>query len=115
MNSRPDLGKLADVWADLATQPFICSKAAEVTQAVVGGSIFGYWSDDNPSAELGRSEGGHDFVIVDKEWLLDFWAAAYYAARPIYHLQTDAEEVRRLYGERDRWEKVWRKYENTRT
>ena len=97
---------LATAWAELAKRPFICSEAARLTQRIVGGAIFGYWIEDNPTAELGRDEGGHDFLIVDKKWLVDFWAAAYYGERPIHNLKTDAKEINRLYGDRGKWEVV---------
>jgi hypothetical protein len=100
------MSKLADAWEKLAQGPFVCSQASEVTQAIVGGVIMGYWSKNNPTAELGRSEGGHDFLIVDDEWVLDFWAAAYYGERPIHNLKTDATEIARLYGDRSKWEKA---------
>lgn len=102
--SNPNLSKLADAWAKLAQGPFICCQAVEVTQQIVGGVRMGYWSANNPTAELGRSEGGHDFLIVDNEWIIDFWAAAYYGERPIYSLKEDAAEIARLYGDRSKWE-----------
>lgn len=95
--------KLADAWDQLAKRPFICTEAAYQSQEIVGGTIFGYHCEDNPTAELGKSEGGHDFLIVEKRYILDFWAAAYYGHKPIFDLQADAQEILKLYGPRECW------------
>lgn len=95
--------ELAAAWDKLAKGPFVCWQAAEVSRQVLGGVRMGYFIEDNPTAELGRAEGGHDFLIVDEEWILDFWAAAYYGERPIHNLQTDTAEIARLYGDRTKW------------
>lgn len=115
--SRELMARLADVWASLAASPegFICSTAAIESQNVVGGIVYGYWADDNPTAELGRTEGGHDFLVVDERWILDAWASAYYGERPIHDLHdpNDQPEITRLYGDRAKWvdietrEKEW--------
>ena len=101
---KPDMQLLAATWARVASKPegFTCSEAAVLSQAAVGGTVFGYWSDDNPSATLGQDEGGHDFLLVD-EYILDFWAAAYEGKKPIYHLVDDAQEISLLYGDRSKW------------
>jgi hypothetical protein len=96
---------LADAWEELSKGPFVCWQAAEVTRQIVGGVRMGYYAEDNPTAALGRAEGGHDFLIVDDEWILDFWAAAYYGESPIHSLKTDAAEIARLYGDRSKWER----------
>ncbi len=96
--------QLAEVWAELAKGPFVCWQAAEASRKVLGGVRMGYFIADNPTAELGRSEGGHDFLIVDGEWLVDFWAAAYCGERPLHNLKTDSVEIARLYGDQSKWE-----------
>jgi hypothetical protein len=103
LSSKPDFVKLAEAWEKLAKAPFVCSQAAEISQEILGGVIMGYWSENNPIAELGHSEGGHDFLIVDDEWIIDFWAAAYCGECPIHNLKTDAAEIRKLYGPRCKW------------
>jgi hypothetical protein len=95
--------KLADVWEQLAKRRFICTQAAFESQKVVGGVIYGYHAEDNPSALLGSSEGGHDFLLVEDRYILDVWAAAYYGYKPIFDLQTDQVEILMLYGPRDMW------------
>lgn len=106
--SRELTGKLADTWARLARRRFVCTDAAIESQKIVGGVVYGYWEEDNPEAELDRGCGGHDFLIVDDRWLLDFWAAAYIGERPIYDLHDSGDdiEVKRLYGPRDKWQPV---------
>ena len=100
----PDFRKLGEAWEALAKRPFVCWEAAEVSRRILGGVRYGYFSEDNPTAELGRNEGGHDFLVVDDEWLVDFWAAAYYQERPIFNLKKDAAEIARLYGDRRKWQ-----------
>ena len=100
-----EMVQLAEAWEKLAQGPFVCWQAAEVSREILGGVRMGYFHADNPTAELGRSEGGHDFLIVDDEWVVDFWAAAYYGHNPIHNLKTDAAEIARLYGDRSKWER----------
>jgi len=95
---------IAEVWARLASRSFLCTEAAFETQQAVGGRIMGYYHHDNPTAVLGTTEGGHDFLLVDGEWIIDFWAAAYYGECPIHHLTDNA--TRRLYGDPQLWEDV---------
>jgi hypothetical protein len=106
--SRELMIRLADVWASLATRPFICTQAADESRAIVGGIIYGYYAEDNPTAFLGHDEGGHDFLVVDDRWILDFWAAAYYGEMPVWdlHEPSDAADIARLYGPRDKWTNI---------
>lgn len=71
----------------------------------LGGVVHGYRHKDNPDAELGASEGGHDFVIVDDHWLVDWWAKDTYQERDLYDLtdEKDLKEVLRLYGDPGEW------------
>jgi|SRR6266852_4227455 len=98
---------LAAAWSELAMREggFTCTEAAHSTQLVVGGTMFGYWTVDNPTAELGQSEGGHDFLLVESCYIVDFWAAAYYGKCPILHLVKDVETIQKLYGDQSKWEK----------
>jgi len=71
----------------------------------LGGIIHGYLHDDNPTAILGEPEGGHDFVIVDDRWLVDWWAKDTYQERDLYDLEnpSDRAEALRLYGDPEKW------------
>lgn len=104
----PDIKRLAAAWKELARRKegFICSQAAFASRDVVGGVVYGYWAEDNPAAFLGSSEGGHDFLVVNDRWIIDFWAAAYYDEMPIHDLTKDHAEILRLYGSRDKWHLV---------
>jgi len=98
---------LAAAWSELAMREggFTCSEAAHSTQLVVGATMFGYWAVDNPTAELGQSEGGHDFLLVEDRYIVDFWAAAYCGKCPVLDLVTDIAIIRKLYGNPSNWEK----------
>lgn len=69
------------------------------------GVVYGYLHKENPDAELGRAEFGHDFVVVDDRWLVDWWAFDTYQKRDLYDLRDpqDATLVRKLYGPMERW------------
>lgn len=99
---------LLDVWHELESRPegFICTTAAHECRERLGeGVIFGYVHDENPEAELGESEGGHDFLLVRDRYIVDYWAHSYYQHRPIWDMQNSdgAVWVKRLYGAREKW------------
>jgi hypothetical protein len=98
---------LAAVWRELAARAegFICTVAAEETQKVVGGEIYGYYAEDNEDGWLGQGEGGHDFLIVGG-YILDFWATVYHGQRPVLSLTRDAEAIMHLYGPRSKWQRI---------
>lgn len=84
-----------------------CTQCAEFIQQRVGGTIKGYFHDDNPEAEIGESEGGHDFLIAGK-YLVDPWANGYYDYQAVYDLANpqDAKLVAKLYGPQENWKTV---------
>lgn len=98
--------KLALAWGALVahTEGFCCGDAAYESREALGrGVIFGYSPQENPTAILGHDEGGHDFLLVNGRFILDFWAATYYDYKPQYDLETDAKEILQLYGPRENW------------
>jgi len=90
--------------------PFaICTLACQwISQSLSDVKILGYWSDDNPTATVGVSEGGHDFVILNDRYLLDFWyKLTYEPEHPVYlDIHTDRELITQLYGEPKTWMNV---------
>lgn len=98
---------LRPVWERLAVEPegYLCTRAARECRAIVGGEIMGYQFNSNPTAQLGESESGHDFLVVGG-FIVDCWSADYYGNSAILHLERDAADVRRLYGDSAKWEKV---------
>jgi hypothetical protein len=99
---------LARCWAELAKRPegFICTDAATESQKIVGGVVYGYYAEDNPDGWLGQGEGGHDFLVVEDRWILDFWAAAYHGQCPVWDIIKDVNAVHSLYGPRKRWTRI---------
>jgi hypothetical protein len=69
------------------------------------GVVHGYHHEDNPTAVLGETEGGHDFLLIDDRWLVDWWAKDTYQERDLYDLKKleDQAEVERLYGDPKNW------------
>jgi hypothetical protein len=95
-------------------RPFICGGVGLIGRCtdtsvwladLLGGVIHGYLHDDNPTAIMGEPEGGHDFVLVDDRWLVDWWAKDTYQERDLYDLKNsvDESEVLRLYGDPQKW------------
>lgn len=80
----------------------ICSMSAWDLEAKLGGKVHGYHIVDNPDAEVGQNEEGHDFLVLDG-FIVDWWYRSYYGGPGVYDLKKDAKEVRRLYGPRSRW------------
>lgn len=79
----------------------VCNCSALLMKLKFGGEIWGYFIDDNPMAALGRSEGGHDFLVVGDQ-IVDMWAAIIYGKALITKI--DSDEARALYGDRAKWE-----------
>lgn len=102
---------------DYGNHPFICEQVGQVSRCTdsatyladkLGGEVYGYTIEDNPEAEVGGAEGGHDFAVVDDRWLVDFWAKDSYQLPDLYDMAdpSDAELVRRRYGDRENWTRM---------
>lgn len=63
--------------------------------------IMGYNADDNPTAVVGEAEGGHDFLVVDNKWIVDFWYEANYDEK--FPLLLPIERAAEYYGDRSTW------------
>lgn len=87
---------------------FICYNSAEMVVERFGGRVVGYYSDDNPSAVVGKDAGGHDFAIVFDEFIVDWWYQSFWGVHhdPVLHMARDAREVSRRYGDESKWEPV---------
>lgn len=67
--------------------------------------ILGYLSRNNPKARAGRDEGGHDFLVVDNNVIVDVWLSELYRG-PLITQMSDWKAVRKWYGEPSQWERV---------
>lgn len=77
--------------------------------------IWGFDYQSNPTSAAARYyTTGHDFAIVDGRWIVDGWVknAVPLSDRTIFDLENpnDADEIRRLYGDRDKWEEAPRNW-----
>jgi hypothetical protein len=92
---------------------FQCTASARRVAEKFDGRVVGFYSEDNPAAEIADGEDGHDFTIVADRFVVDYWAA--YAAgvteRAIYDLSDagDRATVLRLYGPKDAWKPLDKK------
>lgn len=88
-----------------------CTVTAAAIAADLRAAVYGYAAENNPDAELGQLEGGHDFALVENRYIVDWWATAYpaLAGHPGVIDTVDpawAERVLRWYGPRQRWSKL---------
>jgi len=73
------------------------------------GQLGGYDITNNPTAELGQLEGGHDFCLVGGRFIVDWWATEYAAVEPQHPGVLDlgdpaqAQLALRWYGDRNCW------------
>lgn len=89
--------------------PGRCTDVSVYLAERLGGQVYGYSIEDNPDAQIGALEGGHDFAIVgDGRYLVDFWARDTYQYPDLHDMKDPAqmEEVRRLYGDPERWTRM---------
>lgn len=97
------------VWAD-GDPVFQCTTSARRVADTFGGRVVGYFSDDNPTAEIGKDEDGHDFAFIAERFLVDYWGAYVVGEidRPVFDLAdpADREIISRLYGPREAWRTV---------
>lgn len=102
---------------DHGDQPFICHGIGVVGRCTdtaiyladkLGGVVYGYTTEDNPEAQVGADEGGHDFAMVDDRWLVDFWAKDTYQLPDLYDITKAADKrlVRKRYGDVLKWTRM---------
>jgi hypothetical protein len=84
----------------------ICTNSALYLMSILGGLVVGYDHSENPTAEIGVAESGHDFLLLD-QFIVDIWAAEIYGTPPLV-LRSRAKLVRRLYGDPAQW-RVWQR------
>jgi hypothetical protein len=85
-----------------------CTNTAVYLADKLGGVVYGYAIEDNPEAEVGATEGGHDFAMIDDRWLVDFWAKDTYQLPDLYDITkpSDKKLVRKRYGDVLKWERM---------
>lgn len=109
--------KIHEKKPDYGNEPFVCHGVGVVGRCTdsalylagrLGGDVYGYSIEDNPEAQVGATEGGHDFAVVDKRWLVDFWAKDTYQLPDLYDMTDPVEsgEVRWQYGDPSKWTRM---------
>lgn len=70
--------------------------------------VTGYSIDDNPTAKIGEDIYGHDFLIVDGKYLVDFWyrfvTRQERTAPIVLDLKKDKKLIEKYYGDSSKWE-----------
>jgi len=83
----------------------ICTNSARYLQSILGGVVAGYGHAENPTAEIGASEFGHDFLVLE-QYIVDIWASEGCGTPPVIKI-SNAQLVKKLYGDPSKW-RVWR-------
>ena len=73
------------------------------------GKVMGFSSEDNKDAQLGWEVGGHDFLVVDDRYIIDFWPIVVLDKKVfpgLFDLQNpeQASWAKTLYGDKTKWE-----------
>lgn len=71
--------------------------------------IMGYSTEDNPEAEVGEDEEGHEFLLVAKRYMINVWSRKVYGSRKVpivVDLHEQPELARKLYGDPKTWEAI---------
>lgn len=85
-----------------------CAGCALVTANRVGGEVRGYYHAHNPTAQVGETEGGHDFAITPDRFLVDPWLFHYYGESPVLDMANPADQAEALarYGPEENWQRL---------
>lgn len=96
-------------WPDVSGWAACCTTSARIIASRFGGKVMGFAGKDNPKAGILENCDGHDFAVLG-HLLVDWWAHGYIGThaypRRIYNLDTDAELIEKIYGDRSKWEEV---------
>lgn len=86
-----------------------CTNGARLICARAGqGRVYGYRDSDNPGTVCGEFADGHDFAVIEDRYVVDYWIkwVACLSERAVFDVMADADEVKRLYGDRLSWSLV---------
>jgi hypothetical protein len=98
--------------AEETGNPFIiCTNGARWLQEnfFKDAKVVGYSIYDNPEALIGQENDGHDFLLIDNRYILDFWYKHIYGEKeaPVYlDILKDTDLVKKYYGNPDKWEEL---------
>lgn len=85
-----------------------CTDGAKKVAIEFDGLVVGYRTADNPSAVVPKYVDGHDFALIAKRFVVDYWAChvAEEIDRPVFDLNDtdEAKLVRRYYGKQSAWQ-----------
>lgn len=88
----------------------VCTASALFLQKIVGGKVMGYSMENNPGTSLEHLADGHDFLLVDNRYIVDFWVKKVEGVtdRAVLDLQrsSDKKIAREMYGLKSNWETV---------
>jgi len=69
--------------------------------------VMGYTIEENPTAEIGQDTlSGHDFLVLDDRWIIDFWYSLYRGkpgAPSLVDMENDKKLLKKYYGDPTKW------------
>ncbi len=94
-----------DYTEEHGSQLAICTSVCRwiIENWLPSGKVFGYYCDENPTAIVGEAEGGHDFVLVDDTYIIDFWYKHTYDPEFPAIVKVSDQTV---YGDKSTWTEV---------
>lgn len=101
------LGEIAE--KDESGHPFIiCTNIARFLKEnfFPQAEIKGYSIYDNPEAEIGQDCDGHDFIVIDGRYILEFWYKHVECVEDcpvLIDIQEQPELVKKYYGDPATW------------
>ena len=68
-------------------------------------TTYGYFCSENRGTVAGDFSGGHDFAVLDREWIIDPWLTDVADIWPVgvFHLVEDADVIPYIYGPSTKW------------
>lgn len=90
-----------------AGEAVVCSNSARFLQKIVGGKVLGFWAKDNPGTSMEELADGHDFLLVNGRYIVDYWVKKIEGVsdRAVLDLQRHADRkiARKMYGLKSKW------------
>ena len=68
-------------------------------------TTYGYFASDSRGTLAADFAGGHDFAVLDREWIIDPWLTDVADIWPVgvFHLIEDSDVIPYIYGPSTKW------------
>lgn len=110
MTDRETMQSAIDAYDWSTVEGVVCTDYAHAAQSLFGGTVCGFYDEDNPGTEPGKLCGGHDFLCVDGRYIIDVWLreVAGMSKQVIFDMQSEADKnsISNFYGDMSKWSVV---------